>query len=289
MLDAHDSIAVTPETHFGERYIRKPRDRDGSSPENLLEAFCQSAAFRRMGIDERSFRASMPLDPKDEWRPLRLAMHAFARRSGATVVGEKTPGHALHLAALARAFPEARFLLLRRDPRAVAASWLRTSWSRETTVEVAEKWRRYSRAMRDASRAFPGRCLEIRYESLVANPEPLLESVCAFLDVEFDPQMLLFYEREREAAEGAIPQDEGADNVMTFAPLEPKRIDAWRDQLASRDRRRIEFVCGQEMVREDYPRESTRRARLTDSIGVLPFVLRQRTKRGLRRLRMGRT
>lgn len=280
MLDTHDAIAVTPETHFGANYVRN-RDRfgldgDSSARRALLDDFCGSDGFREMAIEECRFRVRAQSDTNDPWLPLRAAMQDFGRLRQAKIVGEKTPSHALQLDVLSEAFPDARFLFLRRDPRAVVASWHRTTWSKRTSTEISETWRRYSQAMRRAYRALPGRCLEVRYEELVSDPTATLKSVCAFLDTDFDPRMLFYYERD------ASPFDEGVDNELTFEPPTPSRIDAWRAETPTRELRRIEAICGHEMVEFGYQRETSVWERLPMSIITLPVLWRKRVRRKIR-------
>jgi hypothetical protein len=285
MLDSHSEIAVTPETHFGANYVRN-RDRFGvegepSARSALLDDFCRSAGFREMAIDESRFRARAQSDPTDPWLPLRVAMQDFGRRRKSVIVGEKTPSHAVHIEALSEAFPDARFLILRRDPRAVVASWHRTTWSKRTSTEVSEKWRRYSQAMRRACRSLPHRCLEIRYEELVSDPTAELKTICAFLGTTFDPGMLFYHERD------ASSPDEGVDFELTFEPPNPSRIDAWRAETPARELRRIEAICGHEMVVYGYGRDTSVGERLGMSITVLPMLWRKRVRRRLKERRRG--
>lgn len=286
MLDAHPRIAVTPETHFGDHYVndrgRFGREGDPAARPALIREFCASQGFRAMGIDEREFRVAAMSDPNDPWLPLRVAMFEFAALRKVTIVGEKTPSHALYLTAIAEAFPDARFLFMRRDPRAVVASWLRTTWSTETSVEVAEKWRRYAQSMCQAYRVLPGRCLELRYEALVSTPRTVLKSVCAFLGTDFDPRMLSYYERARDMAPDASRLDEGLDNALTFAPPDPSRIDAWRGEATVRDVRRVEAICGRLMVQCGYELDTSMPQRLPSSIALLAPLWQKRVRRKLR-------
>ena len=280
MLDMHGDIAVTPETHFGVNYVRN-RDRfgldgDATTRNSLLDDFCASDGFREMAIDEGRFRVRAQSDANDPWQPLRAAVQDFARHRKVAIVGEKTPSHALHIEALSKAFPEARFLLLRRDPRAVVASWNRTKWSKRTSVEVSEKWRRYSQAMRHAYRVLPGRCLEIRYEELILYSTAVLESVCTFLGAEFDSRMLFYHERDTTSF------TEDVDNELTFEPPNPARVDAWQADIPALLLRQIEAICGREMVEFGYQRVTSVRERLPMSITVLPVLWRKRVRRKLR-------
>ncbi len=283
MLNAHPSIAVTPETHFGELYVKSRGRRDAAadrpSRSSVLDDFCRSAAFDEMALDEGTFRDRASLHPDDPWWPLRIAMQDFARSRKASWVGEKTPSHALYSKALSTAFPEARFVFVRRDPRAVVASWRRASWSGKLDVEVAEVWRRSSRAMRGASDVLGDRCLEVDYEGLVRDPGPTLRAVCALLEEAFDPQMLRYFDRDDDT----MSEAERVDHALTFESPRCSRISAWREVLDDRCIAGIEAVCGREMTRYRYRRESSVIGRSRASITRLAPIWKKRIKRTLRR------
>lgn len=282
MLDAHSDVAVTGETHFGPRYVRQsPRAKvqnDASTRAAVLNDFIASNYFRVLKIEEEAFRARAMSHFDDPWFPLRVAMEDFGRARKVSNVGEKTPAHALYVAGLARSFPDSRFMFIRRDPRAVVASWDRVEWSRRSAVEVAEVWRRYARAMRRAARRLPGRHLVVRYEELVSDPETVLESACAFLDVEFEPSMLAYYERR--------PDDSASWELkyrqMTFKPPVASRIDAWRDELRPGERPLIEAICGREMTLAGYTPDASPVARTLSGARLIPPLLPRRLKRSFK-------
>ena len=288
MLDAHPALAVPPETHFGLRYVRQAgrfgRAEAARTREAVLDAFCASEVFAALAIDEAAYRRAARRLPDDPWHPLRVALDAYGRRRGASIVGEKTPSHALQLPALAEAFPEARFLLVHRDPRAVVASWLDASWSRHAPRDIAETWRRHAEAMRGAERSLSGRCLRVGFAELVADTPVVLASVCAFLGVEPDASMGRYPERAR----GASPGPAGEDEALTFEPPRPARIDAWRRALPAATRRRIEAICAGAMRDWGYACDSPPVVRLGAALTALPPLWRKRLKRGLRARREAR-
>lgn len=84
-----------------------------------------------------------------------------------------------------RLFPDANYLLIIRDPRSIAESFLnvRSAWSLSFTLEhLASSWVQRMRLItqtladhQDAVR--DGRIVTIRYEKLVADPAPVLNGV----------------------------------------------------------------------------------------------------------------
>jgi hypothetical protein len=292
MLDAHPAIAVTPETHYVQTCLPASVRATAAgrvSASAALDAFVRGPALARMGIDEADLRAAVGDDVRDAWQPLRAAMQLHARRRGAALVGEKTPDHALHWRALANGFPDARFVFVERDPRAVASSWRRTSWNARTPVEIAERWRRHAMALRAARRALRERCVALRYEDLVRDPEAVLRSVCRLLGAAFDPCMLDFHERRgahlRQQAGAEDAADEGRDNPLVHTPPDPRRADAWHDECPADVVRIVESVCSRTMKAAGYAPQTPIGARMAQGLPLWPALWRERARRRWRRRR----
>ncbi|NGO13742.1 sulfotransferase [Streptomyces sp. HC44] len=115
-------------------------------------------------------------------------LHRELVKSGKDFIVEKTPSNAFAYQRLAACWPEARFLFLLRHPASIARSWYEADPEKRTPEEAALDALRYMRATERARRALPGHT--VRYEELTADPESALKGICAFLGVDFEPEML---------------------------------------------------------------------------------------------------
>ena len=133
---------------------------------------------------------------------------------------EKTPKNALRVPFLAAAFPEARFVYLYRDPRPTLASmieawssggfrtypqlpgWIGPAWSlllvpgwRQLAGAplnriVAEQWAATTRILLDDLATLPkDRCLTLRYEAFIADPQNEMTRLTRALDLGWDRQL----------------------------------------------------------------------------------------------------
>lgn len=127
----------------------------------------------------------------------------FQRRleaDGKRVLAEKTPSNALVLGKLCECLPQARCVLVLRDPRSVVASMKvvghkhhksgmrppRMCASVSSSLdEINSHW---SAALRDMEQT--DRIMLIYYEDLVASPEPVIRELCEFLGLRFEQDML---------------------------------------------------------------------------------------------------
>lgn len=113
------------------------------------------------------------------------------RRSQKTYLVEKTPRHILHLDRIRALMPAPRFVLMVRDGRDVAASFLKRYGSPESGIE---RWLEAGEII--LSQAGRHDVMLTRYEDLIGDPRRELERICAFSGIPFDEAMLRYHEME---------------------------------------------------------------------------------------------
>jgi hypothetical protein len=252
MLDAHREIAIPAETHFYPAVLAVDRTR-ADWLEAVLAAMTESHTWLDYGMDAAAFArdvcTAQPAGPGDV---LRTFYRAYAARFEKTSWGDKWPGNVLSMEEIASLLPEARFVHIIRDGRDVAAS-LRELWFRpgETYEDCIELWAGRIRAARaQAATGLP--YVEVRYESLVAEPRAQLERLCDF--IEFDDAMLSYHERSRARLDEIrdwnfggriVSRDEliGIHRHTHDAPS-PDRIGQWKTVMSSEDVHACDLAAG---------------------------------------------
>ena len=114
---------------------------------------------------------------------------ARAAGSEAHVWGDKTPLNAVVLDELIEVFPKARVIWMYRDGYDVTASYLAMGRYADP-VSAAERWVRSNEACAACARARPEQVHRIRYEDLVADPRAALATLCAWLGLRYDDEMV---------------------------------------------------------------------------------------------------
>lgn len=280
MLNAHSRLAIAPETHFVRLYWRRAGEygdlSDAGAFDRLLGDVAASDEFAELGVDRASFLSGAKRIERSYPAVLRLLLELFARAKGAEVMGEKTPAHVQHMTRLLDAFPDARFVNVVRDPRAVVNSRLRQSWTHNTAADNARFWVEAVQAARRQAPKLGGRLTTVRYEDLVARPEAVLRSLCSFLGMDFEPAMLEYWRYNTRLVNVARePWKAGA-----VQPLQPELAERWRTELAADQISAVEAVAWPLMRRYGY-RAVTPRVRLLPSAALR--ATRERVA-GLRRL-----
>ena len=112
--------------------------------------------------------------------------------SGRALLVEKTPKHVRYLTAIRSTVLGSRFLVIVRDGRDVAASYIKRTGS---ALVGAERWLQNNNIV--AAEFEAADVLVIRHGDLVAQPVETLERACAFVGLTYAPQMLRYYELPR--------------------------------------------------------------------------------------------
>ena len=166
----------------------------------------------------------------------------------ARVVMDKSLDSVHYADELMRLFPEMQFLNVVRDPRAQVASMNRAIIHDFDTELNARTWLAAHRAADRVMQRYPERTLTIRYEDFLTDQEAILKQVCAFLAIDYLPQML-DVRGSPEARQ--ISQLSALWSSNCFAPI-TANADKFKQQLTTDEIRVIETLTQEYMHRYGY-------------------------------------
>jgi hypothetical protein len=134
-----------------------------------------------------------------------------------------------------RIWPDARFIHLIRDGRDVGRSFIDLGWAGNMYAAV-QKWIEAEMLWAKLSGGLPAdRWFEVRYETLVTEPEALLTQICAFVGLPYDPAMFDY-----------------TKNGSTYDQPSPRMIDQWKRKLTPEQVRLAEARIGGMLVERGY-------------------------------------
>ena len=241
MLDSSPDMAIPPETE-----VVVAAAQAGGDAGTFHATVTEHWRFTDMHVDRNLFRQRVEsLRPFSVAQGLRELYRCYAEKFGKTRYGDKTPYYSSHLPLIASLFPEARAIHIIRDGRAVAASMLPLWFGPNDAAEMGRYWSDVIRTIR-ATAAMP--VLEVRYESLLRQPEVELRTIFEFCELEWSDSVLSYHER----AFGRIREvtmDAQTTNGVVHAPVHRRheihrrvacppdlsRIDSWREELSPAD------------------------------------------------------
>ncbi len=175
--------------------------------------FVLEEAYAAMGDPGRGFTPLDALSPD--------ALGGFARRyldalaaavPEAPVVTDKSIQSHLVLGLIAKALPQARLIVVRRDPRDIGLSIYRNLFAPGTHLyaydqaDIAAYIASFERMIAFWREAMPGRFTEVSYEDLVADPEPQSRRLVAAAGLDWDDGCLTFHETDRQVATLSVQQ-----------------------------------------------------------------------------------
>jgi hypothetical protein len=169
----------------------------------------------------------------------------LADKHGHKYMSEKSPENILVFSELVELFPEAHFIHIIRDPRAIVSSMQDVcARAKQKQTDVPYFTANISSSIAYTSRCFkagfaavkkaPDKILTVVYESLVKDPEKESKNMCKFIGLEWNSQMITPKEK-KHLGEKAITtnSDEIWYDVKTYYqdPHE-NNIEKWKKRLS---------------------------------------------------------
>jgi len=138
---------------------------------------------------------------------------------------DKMPNNYAHVGLIRHLFPAAPIVHLSRDPMAVGWSQFRRRFETGQTYsssleDIAEFIAIHDRYMAHWNRLWPGDVLDVRYESLVVDPEAGIRRVLDYVDLSWDPVCLDHARADHRVATASATAVRGG--------LDKRRIEDWR-------------------------------------------------------------
>lgn len=241
ILDRSPGIAIPDESFFVPLLAR----RHGATVDagRFLDDVSRIPTIRdwRLAVSDIAprIRSGMPTG-----EAISAIYEAYADAAGKPRFGDKTPMHMRHLSLLAELFPDAQYVHLIRDGRDAALSFLQMpegtftrTWAHPTTpAQFACLWRREVEDARALGRRLgASRYAEVRYESLVADPEETVREICRFASLPFEPAMLDYT--------GAVDVSAKPHQQRLLRPP-TTGVRSWREDMSPEDVASFEAVAG---------------------------------------------
>jgi hypothetical protein len=253
IVSAHPAITITPEAHWIYRFFEEKRglSPDGTIAPQFVDLLLEHPKFALFRLSAEEVRALAGNGPGLSYASfLTRIFDLYGQKQGKALVGNKTPDAARKIHILHALWPEARFVHLIRDGRNVALSlmnWSRVStkrpgtfstWKDDPISTAAMWWELNVRCGREgaASLLNPAMYYELRYESLILNPEHECRALCAFLGLPYHDSML----RHQDTNPAFVPKVAAKRDRQ---PITAGMRD-WRSEMTPQQAERFEAAVG---------------------------------------------
>lgn len=173
-------------------------------------------------------------------------------------VGIKNPNAVLHINFIYSLFPNAKIIILVRDPRAILASE-KTKRLRAGDYDSPEliwkTFRRFSILCRNLKQ-HKGSIKKTYFRELIKSPEKSTVDICDFLGVRWDKSLLDFYKGKHEP----LLERDKEQHKLSVQKLDFSRIDAFREVLSNNEILLIEFLLKRQMKQHGFKSLKIRRS-----------------------------
>ncbi len=153
--------------------------------------------------------------------------------------GDKNNYYIQHINEIYEIFPRAKYILIVRDGRDVACSYKNLTKIKTTSIykprlpveikKIATEWTNNNAQILQFFENYNQQFLRVRYEDIVLNPEIELKKVCAFLNISYHHDMLMYYKNNLENEEE--PQEFLAWKQKTIQKPDPGNIGKYKQEL----------------------------------------------------------
>jgi hypothetical protein len=196
LLNQHPGVALMYEADLP--LLRQLFRSTGSRPDWLERWEFWNSALSRHRIDRRQLSDDVP--------DLRSAAEiVWKQYADGALYGEKSPNYYDSLQWLSREFPNARFVVIWRDPSDICRSILRAAQTGSSFFAkrgITHRALIGSRRLRRECEALVRQGIalhEIQYEEMIQEPDRVLKGICSFFQIPFDSQMASLDGADRSA------------------------------------------------------------------------------------------
>jgi hypothetical protein len=154
---------------------------------------------------------------------------------------EKTPANRKYLPAIHSRFPDAKVLVTMRDPRAIFAAQIALEKTRQlgtfSTYYCISHWRDVAKVALRAREDGETALFLLPYEKLVLEPGEWMKRVCAFLEIEYDPAIVLTPTKAGKFWEG------NSATETAFSRISTEPLTRWQSDLSEEEIGWVEWHC----------------------------------------------
>jgi len=234
MLSAHPRIYVCQELSFYQWASQCPAGLDGRT---FLRHYFRTRSFKGARLDPSAVLADLP-DPlarQNIGLALREIMRLKSAALGRVRYGDKSPENTAHLERIYADFPDARVVVMVRDPRTCVASMSR--WHFASSSDLANCVT-YAAARRRAWR-FRDRARFVRLEDLQREPRRTMREVLDFVGEDWSEAVLDHAENRADQLDvpdrpwfgrAVTPLEQTAGQPLTLSPERIRLIETMTRQ-----------------------------------------------------------
>ena len=253
LFEAHPNLLIPPESPFI-IILYKKYGAVTNWNEQIIEEFCndlyKQRYFEKWLIDRdellnRLIQHKGPNTFQGMVTQVYLSYKSVYEKKDILMIGDKNPMYSLYASRIHKLYPDSKIIHITRDYRDNYLSLVNVNFEVPVVPIVVYRWKYALKKMWRLKEKNPGLVYSIKYEDLVADPEHHCRLLCNFLNIEFDPSVLSFYQKKSEV-EKIYAGEEGISQIhkSLFNPISTERMNKWQTDMTPRQIKVADLVMG---------------------------------------------
>ena len=162
------------------------------------------------------------------------------------IIGDKTPSFFRKIKILKQINKNIKFIHIIRDGRDVFNSMRNFDKSKNNPSVMALDWNYKNHMISKSLESLDSSCkIKIRYEDILDRPVDTINTICTFLDIDFEEEMLSFY-KESKFHIGKH------HSKLIFSPINNKNKEKWKTELSSFEQKTFNSLSKKILLENSY-------------------------------------
>ena len=228
MIASRDDAIALPEMHYIHNLFKEEALYGPLEKKYVIASLKNDFTFLELGIIKSNDEISELVGLTFRKTVLRI-VEAYNRKyfqKDYKLWVEHSPHNHKYFYVLKHNFPNAKFVHIIRDGRAVYSSTIEQMWGYKDIITGANSWKESVEDCLSLSLTNPDQVFTLRYEDLTLEPEESIKSLCEFLDIPFSKSML----ESRGLILTEIDQGRAKQTGSTGRP-NTKSLGKWKSRL----------------------------------------------------------
>jgi LPS sulfotransferase NodH len=273
ILDANPHVCIPHESHFFIHLYKKYHQKKKWLKQDLLDfyndLFTEEKIELIWDIDKERLKEDiLKCDSNIEFSELCKIIYTHYQspfpKSDIQIIGDKNPINTMFIDWILSVYPHAKFIHVLRDPRANAASHIKTHPNRRVEF-AALKFSDFNKKCDILKKDKNLKILTIKYEDLVSDPKQVLSTICSFLNIELHESMLnhnnVINDNIKEKLIQNYTQKNNSLKLKLFEifhknlsrPINTGSLEKWKEELTKDQIIGIENMSKNDMKEYNYP------------------------------------
>lgn len=287
ILDAHTKTTILIEMpiisdlfqKYGEKTVWSKRELEDFLKDLFNESFSDSYTFNDLPFDKEKIRELIlncegEIDFQTLIKIIYYNYKSYFPKDTIEILGDKNPSSSREIKLYLDAFPDSKFICIRRDYRDHALSMLKAGFGIQSLGFIAFRWKKNLKIIEKYLNKFPNRFFDLKYEDLAKYPETKIKEICDFLNIEFQPGMLEFYKFENsDKLYPKLLMEQVQSSLLK--PINTSNIGIWKDKMTDRQVKLCDSIIGR--FAEGYGYERKFKSKSIEAILILSIIYLRRS------------